>query len=637
MDDNIEVEPNCEGKNIIKINKRDNNLIIKFINSKGEKEVMKLPHNEDDFICIIDDKTDNDNKITTFKNDNKTIISYEKYNTEDELVDTEDDVEDNNIINSSHIDFNKHLCGYKCCDYKPMNYYKDKDDNIIGICRIHDEEVKRVYENNITYIKQYHNAVCKYKECMTRIDIKTNIDGYCKKCRDIVNLQQNGDKVFIDSSNDKFNKNTCSYNNCDFNTKVIYGTKGNNIITLCNDHEKIIISRYPDMECLSKSVRMLCSNGLCTKSGHIKDTNGLIYCAKCRDKLKITDYESSVPKCIICKEVDASFKKKGTSKKLYCHKCIIASDELDIDDYETGNLKCKYCGQRAGFAKEGSKADACGSCIKEHRLKGYKDATHTKCHYCKTTRASFKDENGNNSCDTCMKELGISGVDVAHSKCKHCNIVRPSFRKKGATKLEYCYKCMTELNLENKYEDGTRKKCIECKDKMIYHTKYDDYCTDCYYKLNPDTDRFDYVRESAVIEYIEDNYKIYSPVYNTILDDSRLKPDIIIKYKGIPIIIEVDENQHKKKYYKESDNEREQKIYRIFNENTIVFIRFNPDGYKIDKKKISSPWRNNKIINEEEWDTRLSELDNIIFKSKKFIKKNINSSIFKKYYICYDC
>jgi hypothetical protein len=52
--------------------------------------------------------------------------------------------------------------------------------------------------------------------------------------------------------------------------------------------------------------------------------------------------------------------------------------------------------------------------------------------------------------------------------------------------------------------------------------------------------------------------------------------------------------------------------YTEINNKKIAIIRFNPDNYKKDGQVITSPWKKNKIQNEDEWMNRLNALKETI-------------------------
>jgi hypothetical protein len=84
------------------------------------------------------------------------------------------------------------------------------------------------------------------------------------------------------------------------------------------------------------------------------------------------------------------------------------------------------------------------------------------------------------------------------------------------------------------------------------------------------------------------------------------------------IIVEIDENQHND-YDCSCENKRLMELSQDVGFRPIIFIRFNPDGYKINDKKITSCWHINKLgiyqINKKkinEWNERLKNLKETI-------------------------
>ena len=85
--------------------------------------------------------------------------------------------------------------------------------------------------------------------------------------------------------------------------------------------------------------------------------------------------------------------------------------------------------------------------------------------------------------------------------------------------------------------------------------------------------------------------------------------------KGIHTgIIEIDENQHID-YDCSCENKRIMELSQDAGHRPIIFIRFNPDNYLIEDKKISSCWALNKKglcvikdIKKSEWVDRLNAL-----------------------------
>ena len=118
---------------------------------------------------------------------------------------------------------------------------------------------------------------------------------------------------------------------------------------------------------------------------------------------------------------------------------------------------------------------------------------------------------------------------------------------------------------------------------------YDDHCYGCFSFKNPEHPRVlnFKTKEQAIMSSIAKEYP------DIILDKaisggcSRKRPDGFIDLISHVIIVEVDENQHRG-YDTSCDNKRTMEIYRDVAYRPVVFIRVNPDGYKVDGKKVNS-------------------------------------------------
>jgi hypothetical protein len=77
------------------------------------------------------------------------------------------------------------------------------------------------------------------------------------------------------------------------------------------------------------------------------------------------------------------------------------------------------------------------------------------------------------------------------------------------------------------------------------------------------------------------------------------------------LIIEVDENQHKSKEYVEDDEDRLVDIVNDIGDTPVILIRFNPDSYTSDSKRVSSCFAVNKetkhleVKHPKQWSERL--------------------------------
>lgn len=178
-----------------------------------------------------------------------------------------------------------------------------------------------------------------------------------------------------------------------------------------------------------------------------------------------------------------------------------------------------------------------------------------------------------------------------------------------------------------------------CKNDWCYtrvHDKYEGYCLFCYINMFPDKPitRNYKTKEYAVCEFIKNKFPNLDWITDKIIKDgcSKRRPDLMLDLGYHIIIVEVDENQHDN-YVSSCENKRIMELSKDVHHRPIIFIRFNPDEYKIKNNIITSCWKinrhsimtikKNKI---NEWNDRLNELSSYIeywIQEKNVSKKTI--------------
>ena len=149
----------------------------------------------------------------------------------------------------------------------------------------------------------------------------------------------------------------------------------------------------------------------------------------------------------------------------------------------------------------------------------------------------------------------------------------------------------------------------------VQNSKYKPLCAQCYYDKNPDADKVRNikVKERAVVDFIKAEFSTYIIQYDSCIHSgqSRRRPDIMFTLADRILIIEVDENQHKSKEYVEDDEERLVDIVNDTGDTPVILIRFNPDSYTSDSKRVSSCFAVNKetkhleVKRSKQWSERL--------------------------------
>ena len=141
--------------------------------------------------------------------------------------------------------------------------------------------------------------------------------------------------------------------------------------------------------------------------------------------------------------------------------------------------------------------------------------------------------------------------------------------------------------------DVKNKTCNTHLCYTIIHEKYDGYCLYCYVNLFPENplSRNYKTKEYRVVEYITNKYDNFQWISDKTIKDgcSRKRPDLLLDLGYQVIIIEIDENQHID-YDCSCENKCTMQLSKDVNHRPIIFIRFNPDDYLIEHKKIPSCW-----------------------------------------------
>ena len=294
-------------------------------------------------------------------------------------------------------------------------------------------------------------------------------------------------------------------------------------------------------------------------------------------------------------------------KPKYCCEC---KEDAMVDVKSTKCIKCKIKCPNFNFPNE-NKPIYCGDCKKD----GMVDVKSPKCITCKKQHPIYNLPNENKAlyCRDCKKD-GM--INVISPKCITCKIKCPNFNFPNENKAIYCGDCKKDGMV-----DVISPKCITnlCEQQ----SKKDNYCMRCYYYHNPDKrPKRLKVKEEEVLNYLKEELKDIELITDKALigDGICLKnrPDVLIHLNNHSIIIEIDEDQHKF-YNPICDEARINNIQEALN-RPIVIIRFNPDDYTENGRKIKSCFKNDektgfKVIpknQQQNWDNRLAKLKQTI-------------------------
>ena len=325
-----------------------------------------------------------------------------------------------------------------------------------------------------------------------------------------------------------------------------------------------------------------------------------LYCNDCKlpDMIDVVN-----PKCISCKNKVPYFNLPTESKGLYCGKCKLP-DMINVID-----KKCISCKNKKPYFNipTESKGLYCGKC----KLPNMINVKSKKCISCNNKQPNFNipTESKGLYCGDCKKP---DMIDVVSPKCISCNKKYPNFNLPTESKGLYCGDCKSPYMIDVK-----NKKCIT--ESCEQHSQKDNYCMRCYYFHNPHKKpkRFK-VKEEEVLNYLKQEFKDIEMITDKALIGDGLclrnRPDVLIHLNKHSIIIEIDEEQHK--YYNLICDEARINNIQEALDRPIIIIRFNPDGYIENGKKIKSCFNIDKKTGmrtipknqEQNWNNRLVKL-----------------------------
>jgi hypothetical protein len=336
---------------------------------------------------------------------------------------------------------------------------------------------------------------------------------------------------------------------------------------------------------------------------------------------------SSIPNCIPC-NFDLS---KPRICGMHRKKLI---DDID-NEYTKENIvdvarkKCFHegCYTQPNFNFKGQTK---GIYCKEHKLDGMVDVVSKKCAHEGCSKGPNFNYEGKKGGIYCSKHKLDDMVDVKNKTCFHedCH-TRPFYNFKGQTKGIYC----KEHKLDGMV-DVLSPMCSNCNLYSVTQStnKYGGLCISCaaFKGLTKIPSNYG-KKEKAVVEFIKQNFSNLSWTFNRPAFGacSRKKTDAHVQFgNNYILIIEVDEGQHNS-YDTSCDNARTMSLMNDFGTMIpetgeilclpMIFIRFNPDGYKNGSNSISSCWKQNKdkqgvleLVKPDEWKARLNILKDTI-------------------------
>ena len=307
-----------------------------------------------------------------------------------------------------------------------------------------------------------------------------------------------------------------------------------------------------------------------------------------------------------CK-TQAVFNMKGNKKGLYC---LIHKLEGMID---IKNRLCFYedCIKRPTFNIIGEAKPL--YCL-EHKLNDMIDIANRLCIYKGCGKQPAFNYEGEITALYCTTHKKIDMMNVRSKTCSYENCkTLPCYNYDNETKAVYCFK----HKLEGMTDIKNKKLCIHdwCSTRVT--DKYEGYCLRCYIYTFPDKPvaRNYKTKERAVVDFVCERFPEHTWVTDKKVNDgcSMRRPDILVDLGYQVLIIEIDENAHQD-YDCSCENKRIMELSQDVGHRPIIFIRFNPDSYRMGDKKIPSCWEQNMngicvVKYKDDWEHRLSTLE----------------------------
>ena len=239
-------------------------------------------------------------------------------------------------------------------------------------------------------------------------------------------------------------------------------------------------------------------------------------------------------------------------------------------------------------------------------------------------------------------------IKFGKNLCKHkvvknlCLLCKnKSICKHGRSKI-YCVICKGSMICGH---FCYRKSCRVCnKDKYCKHDWCDNYkdgkdniCLSCKVHLYPDKFNVEQkTKEQLIASSIIKKFNNVTWILNKQVEcgNSKKRPDMMLDLGNQVILIEIDENEHTNY---SCENKRLCELFLDCASRPFVCIRFNPDSYKIEDKKIEGCFsfdeKNNIIVNQEEFEKRFE----ILVEKINYYLENGSSKDIECIKLFYDC
>ncbi len=271
--------------------------------------------------------------------------------------------------------------------------------------------------------------------------------------------------------------------------------------------------------------------------------------------------------------------------------------------------KCLYddCNKRPTYGLEWGKATHC----KKHASDDMMNVVSKRCLYDGCMKLpSYGLEWG--KATHCKEHTSEDMANVKHKRCLYdgCNKI-PNFGLIWG-KATHC-----KEHASNDMMDVKNKRCEFPLCDTSANPKYSPYCARCYFYLNPNDPHIrNYkTKEHAFMIPLSEQYP--EMILDRVVQGgcSKRRPDGLLDCLTHSIIIEIDEGQHIG-YDSLCNNRRNMELFTDLGNRPVIFIRLNPDSYKINGKRIKGVFILSKSgelkIDKKEFEKRKAALFNTV-------------------------
>lgn len=307
-------------------------------------------------------------------------------------------------------------------------------------------------------------------------------------------------------------------------------------------------------------------------------------CMKCNKQPSFNFANEKIPKyCADHKETNMMSVRSDKCAQPECSKqpCFNLPDELlgkfcaSHKTCEMVNVRERRCEHEGCFRKPvyNFPDKKRGRFCKEHSDENMVDVLSFRCGH----EGCFKRSNFNfpdkppRFCGT-HKEQGMIDVKTPRCRAEGCMTV-PVFNIPGQTLGIFCNAHKTDGMVDVK-----NKRCKTPICDIILAGGSKEYCARCSSYLFPNQPSRFKTRELKLKEYLLSVYSDKTIVHDKRVECHRYRPDFVFDMGSHVIVIELDENQHKR-YDTSCDNKRLMSIFHGLASRPMVILRFNPDRY----------------------------------------------------------